>query len=49
MPAAKCRALGGEFPLGRGGVERRALLQVLHARPELHGGAVAGNPFWLTE
>ena len=48
MPAGQVRARGGKFPLGRGGVERRALLNVLHALAELPRGAVAGDPLGLT-
>ena len=48
VPAGQVRAGGGQFPLGRGGVERRALLNVLHALAELPRGAVAGDPLGLT-
>ena len=48
MPAGQVRARGGQFPLGRGGVQRGALLDVLYALAELQAGAVAGDPLGLT-
>ena len=49
MPAGQLRAVGGELPLGGGGVQRGALLDVLHALAELQGGAIAGDPLGLEQ
>ena len=47
LPAGQLRARGGKFPLGRCGVERGALLNVLYALAELQRGAVPGDPLGL--
>ena len=49
MRAGQLRAGGGQFPLGRCGVQRRALLNVLYALAELLLGAIAGDPLGLDE
>ena len=48
-PPRELRTLGGERPLGGGGVERRARLNVLYALAEFQLGAIAGDPLGLNE
>ena len=49
MPAGQLRALGRKGSRGGGGVQRRALLDVLYALAELQLGAIAGDPLGLNQ